>query len=50
MVGEEPDASKIQKKKKKKKKKAVEVDTDEFIRQAAEVEEQERKLQEIEAK
>lgn len=40
------------KKKKKKKKKAVDapLDTDEFIRQAQEVEEQEQKLKEIEAK
>jgi hypothetical protein len=35
------DAESAQKRKKKKKKKRVEMDTDEFIRQAAEVEEQE---------
>jgi len=35
------DAESAQKLKKKKKKKRVEIDTDEFIRQAAEVEEQE---------
>jgi hypothetical protein len=35
------DAESAQKRKKKKKKKRVEIDTDEFIRQAAEVEEQE---------
>jgi hypothetical protein len=42
------DAESAQKRKKKKKKKRVEIDTDEFIRQAAEVEEQEEKLREIE--
>jgi hypothetical protein len=35
------DAESAQKRKKKKKKKRVEMNTDEFIRQAAEVEEQE---------
>ena len=53
--GEEPDTTQKKKKKKKKKKAAAaeelqQADTDDFIRQAQEVEEQEAKLREIESK
>ena len=47
---EDPNPAEGKKKKKKKKKKVAEADTDEFIRNAQEVEDQERQLREIEEK